>query len=263
NESVKVDVRVIAATNRNLKEEVAAGRFRQELYYRLNVMKIEIPPLRERTEDIPLVAFHLLEKYNRSLQKKIKGFSSEVMRLFEKHSWPGNVRELENEVERLVVLTRDGEKIDADLVSEEIKEAGDRILKANRQHSSDEPEGVASREVLRLKDLKVCMCERAFREFGGNVSAAARALGISRDSLYGHLRKRKGDRKEPRGLEAGRAIAERWVDAVVVESGRVPSLEELEGRMLRNALEKFKQNTSAAAEALGVSTSTLYRKAKA
>jgi Nif-specific regulatory protein len=106
-ESTQVDVRIIAATNRNLEQEVAAGRFRADLYYRLNVLPIHIPPLRERREDIPLLAEFFLNKHSRETKKQFSGFSQDAMDVLLSYSWPGNVRELENAVERAVVFSRD------------------------------------------------------------------------------------------------------------------------------------------------------------
>jgi len=104
NETVHVDVRVIAATNRNLKEEVARGRFREDLYYRLNVINIELPPLRDRASDVPLLASHFLRKFAKENDKTIDGFDEGALAAISAHAWPGNVRELENLVERAVVL---------------------------------------------------------------------------------------------------------------------------------------------------------------
>jgi transcriptional regulator with GAF, ATPase, and Fis domain len=101
-----VDVRVIAATNRNLEKEVAEGRFRLDLYYRLNVFPISLPPLRERTEDIPALAQHFIQLYNRKAGKKITGLSDKVLRNMTAHHWPGNIRELENVIERGVLLAK-------------------------------------------------------------------------------------------------------------------------------------------------------------
>ncbi len=103
--SEKTNARIICATNKNLKEMVQNGTFRQDLFYRINIISLEIPPLRQRKEDIPLLAQHFLEKYNQTLHKSIAGFSSEVFALFLDYDWPGNIRELENIVERAVVLS--------------------------------------------------------------------------------------------------------------------------------------------------------------
>lgn len=107
NKRIKVEVRIIAATNRNLEEEVAAGRFRSDLYYRLNVFPIELPPLRERKEDIPLLANFFLEKHNKKTGKKITGFSQKVLQEMCRNPWPGNIRELENMVQRSIITAKD------------------------------------------------------------------------------------------------------------------------------------------------------------
>jgi two-component system response regulator PilR (NtrC family) len=109
----RVDVRIIAATNRRLEDEVAAGRFREDLYYRLNVIQLQLPALRERMEDLPLLVHHFVEKYARELAKPVRGVSDEAMARLRAHAWPGNVRELENGIERAVALSR-GEWIDAE-----------------------------------------------------------------------------------------------------------------------------------------------------
>src|ERR1700738_5087275 len=103
-EESDVDVRIIAATNKDFEEEIAAGRFREDLYYRLSVIPVQLPSLRERKEDIPLLARHFLEKFRKIMEKPIEGFSPEVVRKLEAYDWPGNVRELENTMERAVAL---------------------------------------------------------------------------------------------------------------------------------------------------------------
>lgn len=114
NSPIKVDIRVIAASNARLEDEVAAGRFREDLFYRLKVVPIELPPLRERKEDVPLLIGHFLEKLSKKCGKRVEGVHPEVIRAFAEYSWPGNVRELENLMERLVVLAPDGGLIRAD-----------------------------------------------------------------------------------------------------------------------------------------------------
>src|SRR6185436_18351123 len=104
--TIKTDVRVIAATNRNLEKEVGEGRFRLDLYYRLNVFPIQLPPLRERTEDIPALAYHFINIYNRKAGKKITGLSDKALKNFAAYHWPGNIRELENLIERNVLLAK-------------------------------------------------------------------------------------------------------------------------------------------------------------
>jgi two-component system response regulator HydG/two-component system nitrogen regulation response regulator NtrX len=112
NKPIKVDIRIISATNTNLEEAVFKGKFRQDLYFRLNVIPISIPPLRERKEDIPLLANHFLDKFNTAFNKKIPGFSGKALDALIRYHWPGNIRELENLVERIVVLSPGNQKID-------------------------------------------------------------------------------------------------------------------------------------------------------
>jgi DNA-binding NtrC family response regulator len=171
NKSLKVDVRVIAATNRDLSSLIHAGGFRQDLYYRLNVINITIPPLRERREDIPVLAGHFLKKYSHKLSKSIIDFTQLAIKALNDYSWPGNVRELENVVERAVILC-DSEVIDLkDLAIPEPSP----LLK-NNSHSSLE-------EIERDHILKVLV------ETEGNQSKASHILGIDRKTLYLKLRK--------------------------------------------------------------------------
>jgi DNA-binding NtrC family response regulator len=128
NKLIKVDIRVISATNTNLENAVSQGQFRQDLYFRLNVVPISIPPLRERKEDIPLLAKHFLDKFNTAFNKKIPGFSEKALDAFTRYHWPGNIRELENLVERIVVLSPGNEKIDLrDIPLEILMNSGQNI----------------------------------------------------------------------------------------------------------------------------------------
>jgi DNA-binding NtrC family response regulator len=120
NKLVKVDIRVISATNTNLERAVAQGQFRQDLYFRLNVVPISLPPLRERREDIPLLAKHFLNKFNMAFNKKIPGFTEKALDVLTRYDWPGNIRELENLIERIVVLSPGDEKIDLKNIPYEI-----------------------------------------------------------------------------------------------------------------------------------------------
>ena len=129
NRPIKVDVRVISATNTNLRKAVAQGQFRQDLYFRLNVVPISIPPLSERKEDIPLLANHFLRKFNTAFNKKIPGFSEKALAALARYPWPGNIRELENLVERIVVLSAGDEKIDLKNIPYEILMASDQDTK--------------------------------------------------------------------------------------------------------------------------------------
>ena len=120
NKPIRVDIRVIAATNTNLEDAVSRGRFRQDLYFRLNVVPISIPPLRERIEDIPLLADHFLNKFNTSFNKRIPGFTKRAIEVLSRYHWPGNIRELENLIERIVVLSTSEESIDLKSIPLEI-----------------------------------------------------------------------------------------------------------------------------------------------
>jgi two-component system response regulator AtoC len=170
NKTLGVDVRLIAATNKELIELVKKGGFREDLYYRLNVINITIPPLRERADDVPGLAAHFLLKYSRRMSKQIEGFTSGAMEILNRYSWPGNVRELENVVERAVILC-DAEKIDTKDLSitlQPIKE-----LSANPS----------------LEEIEKDYILRVLKEANGNQSRASQILGIDRKTLYLKLKK--------------------------------------------------------------------------
>ena len=128
NKAIKVDMRVISATNTNLEEAVAQGKFRRDLFFRLNVVPISIPPLRERKEDIPLLARHFLDKFNKAFNKKIPGYSQKVMDAFTRYYWPGNIRELENLIERIVVLSSNNEEVELKNIPLEILTNGNQDI---------------------------------------------------------------------------------------------------------------------------------------
>ena len=171
----KVDVRIIAATHRDLSEEIKAGRFREDLYYRLSVFPIHLPPLRARREDIPLLATHCLGRSNTKLGRSVGGFTAEAMDALVNHDWPGNVRELENEVERAVVLTGDGEQIVPDVLSEKIRGKEKAVSVPEVP-----PEGALS-EILKQVERKIVV--ETLRACEGNRTHTAQRLGLSRWSL--------------------------------------------------------------------------------
>ena len=176
-ETIKVDVRVISATNRVLAEEVAAGRFREDLFYRLNVIGLEVPPLRARREDIPLLASTFLERHAAANRKTIKGFTPQAMDAMLRYGWPGNVRELENAVERAVILSG-GEYI------------AERALPLAVQNASDAPEDEElALGSMSLEDVERKAIEATLRETDDNKSEAARRLGITRATLHSKLKK--------------------------------------------------------------------------
>jgi Nif-specific regulatory protein len=196
--TLKVDVRVVAATNRDLAREVREGKFREDLYYRLNVAPIHLPPLRERREDVPLLAHYFLARFAKENGKEIQGFSPEAMAFLSRHGWPGNVRELENAVERMVVMAR-GDLIQvADLppelpgaASPQGEEAGS-LEAAVRQtaralFASAPPEGVFRAVLDRVEAV---LLGEALERAGQVQLQAAHLLGINRNTLHAKLKGR-------------------------------------------------------------------------
>jgi DNA-binding NtrC family response regulator len=184
NRTREVDVRVLLATNRDLSAEVKAGRFREDLYYRINVVSIELPPLRERAGDIPLLAKHFLEKYLEGTSKSTLGFSPEAMEAMHRYRWPGNVRELENCVERAVVLSR-GIRIGLEDLPQGVREgaAGAGVGAAGRVQG----QGKTLAEALAEPQRQIIL--GALKANHGNRKAAARQLGINRATLYKKMAK--------------------------------------------------------------------------
>lgn len=173
---VSVDVRIIAATNLNLSEEVKNKRFREDLYYRLNVIELKLPPLRERLEDIPLLVAAFLKKCSEAGRKEVKGVSESALAMLMDYPWPGNVRELENVIERAVTLSR-GEKISPDDLPQAVQGArGDRRV-------LDE----AAEKSLPLHEIEKEYIKKVLDKTGGNKYQAAHALGIDRKTLYRKL----------------------------------------------------------------------------
>ncbi len=172
NTSIKVDIRVIAATNVDLAEEVGRGRFREDLFYRLKVVPIELPPLRERKEDITLLLKHFLEKHGRTCNKRVAGITDEALAILNEYRWPGNIRELENLMERLVVLAEDGQVITADdLPSGIIPEAADGTALEARD----------LREAVQLFERRYII--GVLNRTGWNRVETARRLNIHRNTL--------------------------------------------------------------------------------
>jgi len=182
--TTRVDVRLIAATNRNLELEIEAGRFRKDLYYRLAVVPIVLPALRERQSDIPMLTRHFIEKYNRKLNKKIEGISDEALALLQAYAWPGNIRELENLMER-VLLFADGPKIAAKDLPDHIRQAAVEAPAAASTTADGTPAETGLKDIVRMKAaaLEKDLIAKALEETGGNVTRAARLLQISRKSL--------------------------------------------------------------------------------
>lgn len=171
-QTIKVDTRVIAATNKNLETEIEEGRFREDLYYRLNVVTLAVPPMRERREDIPNLADFFLKRYADKNQRLIKGFTPRATDLLMRYDWPGNVRELENIIERAVIMAR-GEMITPMEFPDNLKELDDDLKDVQINLTPGRS----------LKEVEKTMILRTLEETGGNRTHAAKILGISRRTL--------------------------------------------------------------------------------
>ncbi|HMB71520.1 MAG TPA: sigma-54 dependent transcriptional regulator, partial [bacterium] len=173
----QVDVRILCATNRPLKQLVEEGLFLKDLYYRLRVISIDLPPLRDRKEDVPLLVDHFHQEFARSLDRESRGFSHEAMNTMVAHSWPGNVRDLRHEVERAVAMSREGSRIEAKDLSPELQEA-----------VPTKP-GLRPNQSLQdyVEEIERELVTRALRKTEGNRSRAAKLLGISRRGLLNKI----------------------------------------------------------------------------
>ena len=208
-QAIKVDVRVIAATHVDLEAAVEAGRFRRDLFYRLNVYPIRIPPLRERQGDIEALAMHLLKAFTALHDKRITGFSDRTLDAMRGYPWPGNVRELENLVERGVILAGADQMIDVHMLFPGVR--GDALCGVNSSGTLEEPASdllvslldTAQRQGLSLQALEDGLLKEAVRRSGGNLAAAARALGLTRPQMAYRLQRLQQQgpesRKECRG----------------------------------------------------------------
>jgi two-component system response regulator HydG len=176
---IPVDVRLIVATNQDLAQMVAAGAFREDLYYRLNVVELKAPPLRERREDIPLLAMHFLERFAEKNRKTVERFAPRAMDLLIRHRWPGNVRELMNTVERAVVLARSACLDEDDFAALAPRRTEDEAAVCGGPFPADVPLERVEREAI----------VNTLASAGGNKSEAARRLGITRKTLREKLKK--------------------------------------------------------------------------
>ncbi|MBL8911235.1 MAG: sigma-54-dependent Fis family transcriptional regulator [Archangium sp.] len=181
--TTRVDVRLIAATNRDLSTETDAGRFRKDLFYRLNVVPIVLPPLRERADDVPNLVQHFIEKYNKRLNKKIEGISDESLALLRAWPWPGNIRELENLMER-VILFADGPRIEARDLPEGVRR-GMQSAPPMGAGATPEVGETPLKDFLKLRQAEIekSFIVQALAKTDGNVTRAAKLLQISRKSL--------------------------------------------------------------------------------
>jgi DNA-binding NtrC family response regulator len=190
---VRVDVRVVAATHRNLEEEVKAGRFREDLFYRLQVMPVLLPAVRERRGDIPLLVKYYIDRYNREFRKRVRGVSAEALAMLEQYRWPGNVRELRNAIERAMLLT-DRDRLGA----EDFSTLSRGVVTATFRLP---PEGVSLEEVER--QLVVQALERC----SGNQTHAGHLLGINRDQVRYRIEKFGLTRSDPRGARSAESFS--------------------------------------------------------
>jgi len=215
NVSIPIDVRIVAATNKNLERLLREGRFREDLYYRLNVLTIQLPPLRDRTTDIPRLVDLFIARHAAAAGKTVRGIDRRALALLMRARWPGNVRQLESAIERAVLLA-DGPLIAVADLPQEIRQSVDTAL------PFELPEGGIS-----FRELERSLLEQALRK-GGNVSRAARLLAMSRRTLQYRLRKfgvtaeREGAATRPDGAPAVRDAVESRQDAVAADRGGSP-----------------------------------------
>ena len=167
----RIDTRIISATNANIPEEVAGGRLRQDLLFRLNTIEIRLPPLRDRREDLPLLAQHFLRQHAQRYRKRLTGFENGAMQILLEHPWPGNVRELDHSVERAVLM------------------APGPLVKATDLGLRPSGGGGGRLEDMSLEEVECFLIKKAMTRFDGNVSQAAKALGLSRSALYRRLQR--------------------------------------------------------------------------
>jgi transcriptional regulator with GAF, ATPase, and Fis domain len=198
--TLRVNVRVVAATNEQLRDAVRQGRFREDLFYRLNVFPIHLPPLRERRDDIPLLMQHFLDHYRERYQRDVRGFSQRAVKALFNYGFPGNIRELQNLIERAVIMVNDGELIDVHQLFRGGEDMGVSVLSlpasavenVSGGRLVDAPghlalqAGVSAAPLVpgqTLEDAEQQWIASALRRSGGNIAAAARQLGITRATL--------------------------------------------------------------------------------
>jgi transcriptional regulator with PAS, ATPase and Fis domain len=182
--TLSANVRVIAATNQNLETAIREKRFREDLFFRLNVIPIEVPPLRERLEDIPLLAQHFLDEFGRARGREHPGFSPEALELLCNYRWPGNVRELENLVERLVVTSSGDEEIRVADLPRQFHESPSIMLTTPRVPAT----GLSFRDVV--DDFEADLIRQALEQTHGNKNRAAQLLGLNRTTLLEKIKKK-------------------------------------------------------------------------
>jgi DNA-binding NtrC family response regulator len=182
-QELRADVRVIAATNVNLEERVAEGRFRADLFFRLNVVRIVVPPLREHLEDVPILTAHFVARFNQEMKRQVKGVAPAAMELLKAYHWPGNVRELRNVIERAFILHAGADEIRPEHLTPELRKATPGARRPEKMVPAVTGEGLV------LDDVERKLIAEAMERASGNQSRAARLLGVSRDTLRYRLKK--------------------------------------------------------------------------
>jgi DNA-binding NtrC family response regulator len=187
--TISVSVRLIAATNRDLKAQIAEGGFREDLYYRLNVVHVHLPPLRDRPSDIPLLIDHFVRKFNAKLDRAVTGFEPQALEQLLRYDWPGNIRELENVVERCMIFAEDGE-VGANHLPQEIRETDRAAVAQVVATVETSPGETGLKEAVRKATVRLerQFIARALEQTGGNVTHTARLLKISRKSLQNKMK---------------------------------------------------------------------------
>ena len=178
---IPIDVRVLAASNRQPRRAIREGRLREDLYFRLSVLSLELPPLRERIEDVPLLAAEFLRQFNREHRKAVQGVAEDCLKSLKAYSWPGNVRELRNVIERAVILCRSSMLSSGDLPIDLADQAG----------AGADPD-FTIRLGASLKEVEAELIFRTLASVGGNKTRAARILGVARRSIYNLLERHSG-----------------------------------------------------------------------
>ena len=200
--TIRVDVRLVAATNRDLKREIAAGTFREDLFYRLNVVPITLPSLRERASDIPVIASHFVQKFNARLKKSVAGIEPEAMERLGRYAWPGNIRELENVMERAILFC-DAQRVRAADLPLELREGGARASPSAfppEMRDALGADGLKEQVKAAMSRLERDLIVRALEQTGSNVTHAARLLKISRKGLQ--LKMKELGLRDPERSEA-------------------------------------------------------------
>ena len=258
-ESIKVDVRVVAATNRSLQEAVAHGDFREDLFFRLNVLSIYLPPLRERKSDIPLLVKRFVKQFSQANNKSFRGITAEAMQLLTNAHWPGNVRQLRNLIESMVVLAP-GQEIDARDIPRDVREQGTRLLPAQLERAPESADGASGKQLefifRSLVDLKVEM-EELRRRLDQQQATPLEMIDVTAGA-----RTMSGDYEEDQAASAIDLTEPEDEEPAPVVFQTGMTMDDVEKAAIQGALSDSGGNRRKAAAALGIGERTLYRKIK-